>query len=94
LSINPLDTLFVADTVLHQVVTLSVWGVENRVAGDGTACADPVTTQCASPTPVCGDGGPAVDAQLNGPVGIDAFSTGLIYLGDTRDQRVRILQAE
>ena len=38
-----------------------------------------------------GDGGPAVNAQLNAPQGIAIDSTGNIYIADTNNNRVRIV---
>ncbi len=93
LSVDSLNTLYVADSGNNRIVTLSLWGIANPIAGTGEACPDPVTTDCADPTPVCGDGGSAISAQFNGPVGIEAFAPGVIYITDTLDNRIRLLQS-
>jgi len=51
-------------------------GVITTIAGNGRAGFS-------------GDGGPAVDAQLNGPTGIVVDASGLVYLLDVRNDRVR-----
>jgi len=57
------------------------FGDINTVAGSATACA--------TSTAACGDGGPAISANLNGPVGVLTDSSGDIYIADTNDNRIR-----
>jgi DNA-binding beta-propeller fold protein YncE len=40
-----------------------------------------------------GDGGLATDAQLNNPTGVAVSSTGLVYIADQRNQRIRIVNS-
>ena len=56
------------------------------IAGDGNACADPTTA--------CGDGAAATAANLNLPGGIAVDSTGAIYIADTGDNRVRVVDTD
>ena len=51
------------------------------VAGDGTAGFS-------------GDGGPATQAALNGPLGVTADSSGNLLIGDTGNDRVRLVAAQ
>ena len=47
---------------------------------------------CAVPTNACGDGGRAVDASLGpGPIGIALDGKGSVYIADTGDNRVRVI---
>jgi len=46
-------------------------------------------TSCSSPTSPCGDGGPAVNANLNAPAGVSVDSNGNVYITDTGDNRIR-----
>jgi sugar lactone lactonase YvrE len=54
------------------------------VAGTGTACPG---------IPGCGDGGPATNAQLTNPHGIAQDSAGNIYIVDTGDNVVRVINS-
>jgi len=58
-------------------------GFMATVAGNGT--------QCASPTSPCGDGGLATKAQINFPQGLFVDATGNIWIADTGDHRVRVV---
>ncbi|HEY7618681.1 MAG TPA: hypothetical protein VH834_02865, partial [Solirubrobacteraceae bacterium] len=75
-------TYLIADTGGNRIRSVDAGGTITTVAGTGTACA---TT-----TALCGDYGPAVLAQLNGPatVAADAAGTGFV-VADTVDNRVR-----
>jgi hypothetical protein len=51
--------------------------------------AGTVDTTCSSSTSPCGDGGPANQALLNGPMGIAVDGAGYVYIADTFDNRIR-----
>ena len=73
--------LYIADEVA-QVVFKDSGGTVTVVAGTtGSACP--------APTDLCGDGGPATEAQLNGPTGVAVALNGDIYIADSNDNRVR-----
>lgn len=61
-------------------------GVITTVAGNGTMCPSPSTNPC-------GDGGPAIDAELNFPVSLVVDKTGNLIISDTLDNRVRMVAA-
>jgi hypothetical protein len=61
-----------------------------KVSGDRV-----VTTLAGNGTPgFSGDGGPAIDAQLDGPAGVGVDPAGNIYIADLNNHRVRILRPE
>jgi hypothetical protein len=79
---DPAGTLLIADVgnfVIRQVL------VSNQtiatVAGNGTACA--------SPTGVCGDGGPASGANFISPKSITLDSQANLYIADSGENRIR-----
>ena len=55
------------------------------VAGTGTACSDP--------TGGCGDGKSALEAELNTPADVVGDNLGNLYVADTGDQKIRLVQA-
>jgi adhesin/invasin len=71
------DTLYIAD---------SENGCIRRVRPDGTI--DTVAGRCGDPG-FSGDDGPAIDAQLNQPYGIDVDGLGSLIIADTLNHRIR-----
>ncbi|WKX99660.1 hypothetical protein Q1695_014493 [Nippostrongylus brasiliensis] len=87
LAVNPLDGSLVISLPLHKqiwrIVSFSpVDPAANHevFAGDGTACSAAADS--------CGDGGPAVDAQLFFPKGLAYDASGNLYVSDGRRLRV------
>lgn len=68
--------LYIADTVNHRVRKVTQSGIISTVAGRGTAGFS-------------GDGGAAVEAQLNRPGGIAVDAEGNLYVADGSNFRVR-----
>jgi hypothetical protein len=75
---------YIADSGSSVVWKETPGGVFSVVAGS-------VTTQCSSPTSACGDGGAATSALLNGPTDLAIDGAGNLYIADTGDNRVRVL---
>jgi sugar lactone lactonase YvrE len=74
-------SIFVADESFSVVRRIDVeTGRATIVAGDGTSGFS-------------GDGGPAVEAQLNGPTGLDVTARGDVFIADTRNNRIRVVDA-
>jgi len=76
--------IFISDTessVIREVVAAS--GNIQTVAGDGTSCT--------LPTAACGDGGLAASAQFSNPNGVSLDTSGNIFIADTEDNRIRVV---
>ena len=68
--------LYIADTANNRIRLVSAAGVISTVAGTGTAGS-------------AGDGGSPTAAQINAPAGITVSSTGVYYIGDTGNNKIR-----
>ncbi len=67
-------------------------GIVNPVVGSlYTLAGGASVTTCAKATSACGDGGPAIMAQMNGPDSVAVDGSGNIYFGDTGDLRMRAI---
>jgi hypothetical protein len=85
-AVDQFGNLVIADYGDNRVRVISmVNGKIATVAGTGTACA--------TATAVCGDGGQATSAQLNGPTGVGIDNTGDYLIADGNDNRVRVVNA-
>lgn len=73
--------VFIADTGDNEIREVSR-GTIATVVGDGSQC----TT-----APSCGDGGPAVIAQLNFPESVAVDGGGRIYIADNGDNEIRVV---
>lgn len=78
LELDPAGNLLVADTRNHVVRQLTPEGSITTIAGVGTPGVE-------------GDGGPAVQAQLDQPYGLALAADGSLYIGDRGNFRVRRL---
>lgn len=72
-------SLIIADSDNHRIRRIDSTGVITTIAGSGDAG-------------FAGDGGAAVQAQLDAPQGVAVRPDGSIYVADARNQRVRLLQ--
>ncbi len=74
--------IFIADT-FNEAIREVVAGTIQTVAGNETFCVDPTTP--------CGDGGIATSAQLDLPEAVFVDASGNIFIADTFDSRVRVV---
>jgi sugar lactone lactonase YvrE len=91
--------LFIADTndeeirfINTQSTAVTVTGVTVQPGNVATVAGNGVT--CNGPSVPCGDGGLAIapgakGAKLDLPLGVVTDKAGNLYIGDTRDQRIR-----
>ncbi len=76
------NKLFIADTANNRIRSLDLnSGVVTTVAGNGQAG-------------YAGDGGPALQASLNGPMGVLTDRKGDLLIADTGNDCIRHLDAE
>jgi uncharacterized protein (TIGR03437 family) len=68
--------LYFADSLNHRIRRITAGGRIDTVAGNGTQGFS-------------GDGGPAVSAQLNNPLGVAVDTAGNLYIADTDNNRIR-----
>lgn len=73
--------VYVADTYNHCVRRIDTDGIITTVAG-----------QCASEPGFAGDGGPAIEARLHLPHGIELAPDGRLFIADTVNQVFRVVQ--
>jgi len=72
----PDGTLYIADSVNNVIRRVDTAGIITTVVGTGVGGFS-------------GDGGPAVNAQLNNPVGLDFGPDGSLYISDANNNRIR-----
>ncbi len=78
LAFDSSGNLYVADTSNNRIRKINkITGIITTVAGGGAG----------------GDGGPAVNAQLNAPEGIGVNSFGTLYIADSSNNRIRRVDA-
>jgi uncharacterized protein (TIGR03437 family) len=75
---DPRGNLYIADTFNHLIRKVSTAGVITTVAGTGASG-------------FTGDGGPATSATLNFPAGVAVDGAGVIYIADTWNHRIRMI---
>jgi cysteine-rich repeat protein len=81
---SSINELYFVDTQNHLVRKLNTDGAIENVVGTGVACVNP-----AALLKPCGDGGPAINAQLNTPTSIAFDSEGSLYIADAGSFRIR-----
>jgi sugar lactone lactonase YvrE len=80
-AVDSAGTLYIADSGNHRVRKITADGKISTVAGTGAANFS-------------GDGGPATAAGLNYPRGVSVDSTGILYIADCNNHRVRKITAD
>lgn len=70
--------LYIADTENNRVRAIGTDGILRTIIGDGTHGSG-------------GDGGPAIDAQVNRPAGVHVTSDGTLYFTESSGARVRLI---
>ena len=73
---GPAGELYITEPKIHRIRKVDASGIITRLAGTSVAGFS-------------GDGGPAVDAQLDTPRGIDVDADGVVYIADSANDRIR-----
>ena len=80
ITVDGRNQLYFTDAGANVVESLNVFGISQPAAGTGTAGYS-------------GDGGPALTAELDGPLGVAAVGDDGLYVADTANQRIRVVQS-
>ena len=80
LTVDAAGNIFIADSQNHRIRKVTPGGIITTVAG---------SSPLPGPGGFSGDGGPAVNAQLNYPVDVAVDRTGNLYIADYENQRIR-----
>ena len=75
--------IFIADSDSSVIREVLASGDIQTVAGTGTTCALSTAT--------CGDAGLATSAQLNNPYGVFLDASGNVFIADTENNRIRVV---
>jgi sugar lactone lactonase YvrE len=84
-AVDAAGLVYIADTKDHRIRVVGTDGKIRAFAGSGGACLDS--------TQKCGDGYPAALANLRLPQAVTPDVSGNIYIADTGDHRIRVVQA-
>ncbi|PCH69110.1 MAG: hypothetical protein COC01_02140 [Bacteroidetes bacterium] len=76
--VDAAGNIYIADLYNHRIRLVDTSGVINTIAGTGISGFS-------------GDGSTAISAQLNRPYGIHVDATGNIYIADTYNNRIRLI---
>lgn len=79
LAVDSAGNVYIADFGTNEIRKVAPDGTITRFAGTGVACAAP---------PSCGDGGPATNAQLQGPIDVVADGSGIL-IADANNHEIR-----
>ncbi len=79
IAVDAAGNVYVADTGNHRIRQIGADGVVSTLAGDGVAgFAD----------------GPAAQARFDAPMGVAVDSTGRVYVADTYNDRIRVIEPD
>ncbi|CAB4598472.1 unannotated protein [freshwater metagenome] len=76
MAVDAAGNLYIADSGNHRIRKVTPAGTISTFAGNGTAG-------------FAGDGGPATNANLNGPNGVAVDAAGNLYIADSGNHRIR-----
>ena len=80
-AVDNFGNLYIAETASSRIRRLDLAGIITTIAGRGSFGSE-------------GDGGPAADAKLGQPEGVALDGAGNIYIADTRNDRVRMVDLD
>jgi sugar lactone lactonase YvrE len=83
--------VFIADALNQRIRKIDAGGVISTFAGSGPPDAGGQLQNGATPTGANGDGGPATSAVFNQPHGVGVDSKGSVYIADSGNHRLRMV---
>ena len=86
LALDNSGNVFIADMTNYLIRRVDANGIIHTIAGNTHLCNDPTT--------LCGDGKIATAAQMSYPTGVATDATGNVYIADTQDNRVRVVNMQ
>jgi sugar lactone lactonase YvrE len=85
-AVDPNGIVYIADTVNYMIRRVDLTGAITSIAGNSKLCQ--------IKTALCGDGGVGRGAQLNYPIGVTTDAAGNVYIADTGDNRIRVVNVQ
>ena len=89
----PNGDVYIADALNQRIRKIDAGGVISTFAGSGPPDSQGTLQNGATPTGANGDGGPATSAVFNQPHGVAVDSKGNVYIADSNNQRLRMVDA-
>ncbi len=86
LALDSNGNVFIADMTNYLIRRVDANGIIHTIAGNTHLCNDPTT--------LCGDGKIATAAQMSYPTGVATDAAGNVYIADTQDNRVRVVNMQ
>ncbi len=75
-AVDVLGNIYIADTGNHRIRKVNTSGIISTIAGTGIAG-------------FAGDGGSAINAELDSPTGVTVDGSGNVYIADQNNHRIR-----
>ncbi len=91
LVVDDAGTLYIADMSAHRVRKIDANGTIRPVTGTGIGTGR-IDGQGGNPDDDLGDGGPASEATVNSPIGLDLTADGMLLIADQVNRRIRIVE--
>ncbi|MEK6684560.1 MAG: hypothetical protein AABY46_07865 [Nitrospirota bacterium] len=90
IKVAPDGTIYIADTENNCIRKVSP-GADGVVTGADDEIITTVAGRCGPDRAFAGDGGPAANAALNWPYGVELDAAGNLYIADTYNNRIRVV---